>query len=65
MGYFTFTFANWNNEKKLRYGYSGYIACPDGTFIRTKYYDGYGHFSNKDVYDLVVDWNKDNLLELL
>ena len=65
MGLFTFTFANYDNEKKLGYGYRGYIACPDGTFICETYYCGYGIFNGKDVYALVVDWNKDDLIEIL
>lgn len=65
MGYFTWNFANHNNERKLYYGTRGYVACPDGTYLKEEYYDGYGIFGGKDIYDLVVDWNKDNLVDIL
>lgn len=74
MGYFTWTLANRTLIKRkdgeyaarCKLGYFGYaaIVCPDGTLIKEDYYEGYGMFGGKDVYDLVVDWNKDHLTEI-
>lgn len=39
-----------------------YLLVPrefGGGHIKETCYDGYGHFGGKDVYDLVLDWNKD------
>lgn len=75
MGYFTWTLAN-RKPKKTKYGdytassilcYGSYgaIVCPDNTIIKEPYYDGYGMFDKYDVYDLVADWNKSELLNIM
>lgn len=74
MGYFTWTLANRKLELdrfgepltkcKLRYGQFGAILCPDNTIIQEPHYDGYGRFNGKDVYELVVDWNRPHLKEI-
>ena len=68
MGYFTWTLSNRKLERtydgdfkskcKLKYGGQGCVMCPDGTVIVEPAYDGYGIFDGKDVYELVVDWNR-------
>lgn len=76
MGFFTWTFANksvqkiydgWDYSQKCKLPYGGYgcVLCPDGTVIEEHNYEGYGMFDGKDVYELVVDWNKDHLLDIL
>lgn len=77
MGYFTFTFANkkivrlnsptedYASSCKLPYNGCGYVQCPDGTVIAEPCYEGYGKFGGKDIYELVVDWNRDSLLDIL
>lgn len=68
MGLFTWTDAN-KTPRKTKSGdyyaadkikYDGYakVICPDNTVIEEPCYEGYGIFNNKDVYELVVDWNK-------
>jgi len=74
MGYFTWTLANktprknrtgcYRSDCKLRYGGYGAIVCPDNTLIQEDCYEGYGEFDGRDVYDLVVDWNKAHLMEI-
>ncbi len=74
MGYFTWTLANKTPTKlksgdyaaQCKLGYYGYgaIVCPDDSVIKEDYYEGYGIFGGRDVYDLVVDWNKDYLTEI-
>ena len=70
MGYFTWTLANktprksafgYTNSSILKYGSYGAIVCPDNTIIKENAYEGYGKFDGKDIYELVVDWNKNNL----
>jgi hypothetical protein len=63
MGCFTWTDAT-NAKKKV--GYDGYAAVilPDSTRVETQYYDGYGHFGDRDAYDIVVDMNKDYLADI-
>lgn len=74
MGYFTWTDAR-RNPRKLKcgdyssadkIGYGGYakIVCPDNIEIIEPYYEGYGMFDGKDIYDLVVDWNKAYLKDI-
>lgn len=58
MGSFSWLFADTNNTKNLRANRRGYLACPDGTFICEPSYETYGIFDGKDIYDLVVDWNR-------
>ena len=63
MGSFSWLFADTNNTKNLRANRRGYVACPDGTFICEPCYETYGIFDGKDVYDLVVDWNREFIAE--
>lgn len=65
MGSFSWLFADTNNTKNLRANRRGYVACPDGTFICEPCYETYGIFDGKDVYDLVVDWNRKFIAENL
>lgn len=73
MGCFSWMFADKNNKKSLKIGHKGYILTPDNQFIRTPEggYKGYGEFfdNNKgkkvDVYELVVDWNRSHLSEII
>lgn len=68
MGYYTFSFAdrpqgftrdgNVPARNKLPYGGYGRLLCPDGTSVPEPYYDGYGEFGGKDVFELLADWNK-------
>ena len=57
MGIFTWKFAD-DRRKRLQYGGKGYIAMPDGSFIGTDCYGGYGMFGSHDAYDVVTDLNK-------
>ena len=74
MGYFTWTDARRHPRKRKsgeyvaadRVGYGGYakVVCPDNTEIIETYYEGYGDFDGHDIYDLVVDWNKNYLSDI-
>lgn len=65
MGCFSWMFADTNNTKSLLIGYPGHVACPDGSFITEQIYDGYGDFDGNDVYELVVDWNRKHLKDIM
>ena len=60
MGFYSWKFADTKNRQRLMVGAPAYVACPAGTFIFS-YYDGYGHFNGKDIWELVADWNRDHL----
>lgn len=74
MGFFTWTDARREPKKRRdgeyvtadKIGYGGYakVVCPDDTEIIENYYDGYGEFGGHDIYDLVVDWNKEHLEDI-
>lgn len=74
MGYFTWTDARREPKRRRdgdyvtadKIGYGGYakVVCPDNTEIIEQCYDGYGEFDGKDIYDLVVDWNKEYLEDI-
>jgi hypothetical protein len=74
MGFFTWTDARREPRKRKngdysiadKIGYGGYakVVCPDDTEIIEQYYDGYGEFDGHDIYDLVVDWNKNYLEDI-
>lgn len=41
-----------------------YVLIPrqfGGGHIKETCYDGYGHFGDHDIFDLVVDWNREHL----
>lgn len=61
MGMFSWMFADRANKVALCAEQRGYVACPNGSYICEPFYDGYGLFDGKDVYDLVVDWNREYL----
>lgn len=63
MGYFTWYFAD--KRGKLRYDGIGYIALPDGTFIKENSYFGYGIFGTTDAYDVVAILNRPYLKDIL
>lgn len=75
MGFFTWTFANkplielrcgdYSQKCKLPYDGYGAILCPDNTLIKEPCYQGYGIFAGIDIYDLVLDWNRDHLTDIL
>ena len=75
MGYFTWTDAKIKNPRKTKYGYAksdmvnydsyAKIVCPNDTEIETDCYDGYGHFGTKDAYDVVAEWNKPHLNDII
>lgn len=47
---------------------TSYLLIPSkfgGGHIEEPCYDGYGRFGGKDVYNLVVDWNKEMIPEII
>lgn len=74
MGYFTWTLANkrlqycrngdFSAKCKLPYDGFACVVCPDDSTITEICYEGYGMFDGHDIYELVVDWNKDYLEQI-
>lgn len=54
-------YADSDNTKALNIGRKAYVPCPDGKVLYTRRYDGNGRFADLDIYELVVDWNRDYL----
>ena len=52
-------YADKDNRKHLPIGGSAYVITPDGNNIYESYYWGYGEFGGNDIYELVVDWNRE------
>ena len=54
-----FSWIKSDTKKPLLIGESGYLLSPDGNHIYETWYDGYGRFDGKDVYELVALWNRE------
>lgn len=61
MGFFSWMYADTNNSENLKIDGVAYLRTPEGEIIVETWYDGYGRFGGYDIYDLVVDWNKQHL----
>lgn len=62
MGNFSRIFAD--TGRALKVGEAAYVICPDGNHIFEESYDGYGKYDGKDIYELVVDWNREHIPQL-
>ena len=75
MGFFTWTLANkkptylkngdYASSCKLGYYSYGAIITPDNEIIKEPCYEGYGIFNGHDAYDLVADWNRTHLIDII
>lgn len=65
MGFFSWKTSDTNrsiaNCYSKRRTFTVFVLCPDGTAIREDKYEGYGDFGGYDIFELVAEWNKDNL----
>jgi len=65
MGFFSWVTSDTEMSITNRYTERGalpvYVLCPDGTNIYEDNYNGYGVFGGKDIYELVAEWNRENL----
>lgn len=62
MGYFTWKDCQ-NRRKSIGYS-KAVVICPDNSMILEDAYGGFGIFGGKDIYELVVDWNRPYLKEI-
>lgn len=61
MGCFSWIYSD--IKKPLMIGNPGILVLPDGEILETKAYNGYGTFAGRDVYELVMEWNRPYLSE--
>ncbi len=61
MGQFSWMFADTENKVALNEGHEAYLMLPHGGYLYESFYDGYGNFAGKDVYELVAEWNREYL----
>lgn len=69
MGCFSWKYSDTKKAMKCGKVTDSYLLVPPafqdkyGEYIHTSCYDGYGHFGQYDVYDLVAEWNQEFLSE--
>ena len=75
MGFYTWTLANKTPVKNKRgdfkancvapYGGYSAILTPDNKLIKEDYYEGYGIWDDRDIFELLADWNKADIPDLI
>ena len=55
---------NYSRECVIGYDCYAKIVCPDDTYIEETNYDGYGTFGGKDAYELVAEWNRQDISDI-
>lgn len=63
MGQFSWKYADKHNRSALKIHGEAYVPVPDGSILYEPYYEGYGDFQGKDIYELVAEWNRENISE--
>lgn len=62
MGYFSWMFADTDNKIPLKLGNEFYLPQPFGmATLHERAYNGYGDVGDKDIFELVADWNREYL----
>ena len=67
MGQFSWLYSDTNKQVVDNKEADAYLLVPEpyqeeyGKYILETCYDGYGHFGNYDVYELVALWNRKNM----
>lgn len=64
MGQFSWLDCKTGEQVLVGFGRSSYLLVPrefGGGHIEEGWYDGYGHFCGRDVYDLVAEWNREHI----
>jgi hypothetical protein len=71
MGYFSWKYSDTNKPVKNCVEQDSYLLVPKpfqkkyGEAIKETCYDGYGRFAGYDIFDLVIEWNKDMIPEVI
>lgn len=71
MGQFSWIYSDTNKQVVNNRVADTYLLVPEpfqgkyGRAICESYYDGYGRFGRYDVYDLIVEWNKEIIPEII
>ncbi|MDO4650595.1 MAG: hypothetical protein Q4B26_18325 [Eubacteriales bacterium] len=64
MGCFSWMFSDKQNREPLLIGNSAFVITPSNINYFENSYSGYGIFDGKDIYELVVDWNREYLEQI-
>lgn len=71
MGQFSWLYSNTGKQMLDNRVADSYLLVPPpfqkkyGKYIKETCYDGYGRFDKYDVYDLIIEWNKDMIPEII
>lgn len=71
MGQFSWIYSDTNKQLIDNRRTDTYLLVPEpfqnkyGKAVYTDYYDGYGHFGKYDIYDLIIEWNKEMIPEII
>lgn len=71
MGQFSWIYSDTNRQLRDDVYKDTYLLVPEkfqrkyGKAIYEECYDGFGHFGNYDVYELIPEWNKEMIPEII
>lgn len=71
MGQFSWIYSDTNEQVRDNWRADTYLLVPEefqdkyGEYIYEECYDGYGRFGRYDVYDLIAEWNKEMIPEII
>ena len=71
MGFFSWIYSDTNKQLMAMEMADTYLLVPEefqdvyGKYIKEGFYRGYGRFGGYDVYDLIPEWNKEMIPEII
>lgn len=71
MGFFSWIYSDINKQLMAMEMADTYLLVPEefqdeyGKYIKEGFYQGYGRFGGYDIYDLIPEWNKEMIPEII